>query len=135
MTLRLILTEDAEKYGRPDGSIDFASYKRDRFALWSRLRRNRRPWVARLQAYARNCFWLPCPICGEPFGGHEKPSGSLEGPLGGGRMVCSDPRCILEAFYRSREVHRAVGPGRDLLVDDDGVTAWALQELGEELRP
>lgn len=24
-----------------------------------------------LTARALNCFWLPCPLCGEMFGGHE----------------------------------------------------------------
>ena len=35
----------------------------------SRLRRWR--WLNRLYAYVRGYFWLPCPICGENFGGHE----------------------------------------------------------------
>lgn len=39
-------------------------------------------------------FWLPCPICGKPFGGHEWKSGSdysLDYPDGsGGVGICPD---------------------------------------------
>ena len=135
MTFRLFLAKDVVAYRRQDGSIDVDSYRRDRFAQWTRLRQGRRPWKERIRATLGGYYWLPCPICGRDYGGHEKPNGSLEGPVGSGHTVCGDPRCILDAFYRSREVHRALGPGCDLLVDDAGVTAWALRELGETLRP
>lgn len=28
-------------------------------------------WVHRAYAAFRGHFWLPCPACGQPFGGHE----------------------------------------------------------------
>lgn len=135
MTFRLMLKEDADKYLLRGGGIDIASYRNDRFARWSKLRRNRRVWVERIKALAGSYFWLPCPICGEFRGGQEEPTGSLENPVGAGKMVCGNPRCIVTAFYRSRELYRARGPGNDLLLDDCGEVAWALRELGEELKP
>jgi hypothetical protein len=37
-------------------------------------------------------FWLPCPLCGQPFGGHEA-GGIIDapGPPGSGRVIC--PTC------------------------------------------
>ena len=28
-------------------------------------------WTHHFLAWARGYFWLPCPTCGRPFGGHE----------------------------------------------------------------
>jgi hypothetical protein len=28
-------------------------------------------WLNRLYARLMGYFWLPCPLCGRPFGGHE----------------------------------------------------------------
>ena len=28
-------------------------------------------WMHKIIANALGYFWLPCPLCGEPFGGHE----------------------------------------------------------------
>ncbi len=28
-------------------------------------------WMHRLRAWAGGYFWLPCPLCRRPFGGHE----------------------------------------------------------------
>lgn len=52
-------------------------------------------WYARAHGY----FWLPCPVCGEKFGGHEweqvdgKPSAIYNDPEnpGKGRGIC--PAC------------------------------------------
>lgn len=38
--------------------------------LRRRLRRVTAPW-RRLKAHAGGYFWLPCPMCGEPFAGFE----------------------------------------------------------------
>lgn len=47
------------------------------------------------KAYAKamGYFWLPCPVCGRMFGGHE--ARSSEGSML--RMVCSDPFCVYTA--------------------------------------
>ncbi|MFA5382229.1 MAG: hypothetical protein WC356_03620 [Candidatus Micrarchaeia archaeon] len=34
-------------------------------------------WAERAYAETHGYFWLPCPICGKPFGGHEQSFGSL----------------------------------------------------------
>ena len=44
-------------------------------------------WIQHLKATLLGYFWLPCPICGEHFGGHEK-SGSLITSYSGGKVVC-----------------------------------------------
>ena len=46
-------------------------------------------------------FWLPCPVCGKYFGGHELSSNNFLASLvsedGTGHLVCPDPECIYEA--------------------------------------
>jgi hypothetical protein len=56
--------------------------------------------IHRLYAAVACYFWVPCPICGRMFGGHEKPSGGLY--LGGrkGKTVCSN--CIDRAENLNR---------------------------------
>jgi hypothetical protein len=54
------------------------------------------------QAYARafGYFWLPCPICGKMFGGHETADGGfLMDSWNGGQCVCSE--CNDEAHRRN----------------------------------
>jgi len=45
-------------------------------------------------------YWLPCPLCGEMFGGHEK-HGVLYYGVGGGETVCID--CADKAKDINRE--------------------------------
>lgn len=53
--------------------------------------------LQRLYAWAFGYFWLPCPLCGEPFGGHEwkGPYQSIKKPGQGSQWsrvgVC--PKC------------------------------------------
>jgi hypothetical protein len=35
------------------------------------VNRNKRRWLNRLIAHLGGYFWMPCPLCGEMFGGHE----------------------------------------------------------------
>jgi len=56
-------------------------------------------WMHRLYAKFRGYFWLPCPICGRPFGGHEK-GGTLLRDVFNGWMVCRG--CTDEAERRNR---------------------------------
>jgi len=44
----------------------------------------------RAYAFLRGYFWLPCPICGKKFGGHEGANSGLMNTLHSGRMVCRD---------------------------------------------
>lgn len=54
-------------------------------------------WFQRLRAWLGGYFWLPCPLCGRKFGGHEWGDGpytSIANPargLGAGTAVC--PAC------------------------------------------
>lgn len=55
-------------------------------------------WVHRACAFVGGYFWLPCPLCGDEFGGHEwrdrdgRPSGiNVPGEPGSQRGIC--PRC------------------------------------------
>jgi hypothetical protein len=50
--------------------------------LRGNLRRPR--WLQRLRAWAIGYFWLPCPVCGLSFGGHEMGDTMLPG----GEGVC-----------------------------------------------
>ncbi len=63
---------------------------------WRRLNR----WYAHTFRY----FWLPCPICGESFGGHEAlPGHSLFIKGSKWSSVCYKEPCYLEALNRNKE--------------------------------
>lgn len=65
-------------------------------------------WMHQFYAWALGYFWLPCPICGEPFGGHELKDGdSWYQGNGSGVGVCPKPECSHEAYVRSRKAWTA----------------------------
>ena len=57
-------------------------------------------WLNRCYAFIGGYFWLPCPICGRYFGGHEW-SESLYLGYGSGRGTC--PWCVEETKRRNAE--------------------------------
>ena len=60
----------------------------------------KRRLLNKVYARLRGHFWLPCPICGQMFGGHEW-GGSLKISTRKGAAVCLD--CKEEADRRNRE--------------------------------
>jgi len=69
-------------------------------------------WVHKLYAFTHNYFWLPCPLCGKMFGGHEWKDGiSIMTSWHDGKGVC--PNCT-EAAEKYNEVWVKEHPyGRD----------------------
>ena len=57
--------------------------------------------LARFLAWLSGYFWLPCPVCREPFAGFEWPLGVALYTDSGQWGVCSKPRCV-EAAKASR---------------------------------
>lgn len=59
-------------------------------------------FLHKLYAHTANYFWLPCPRCGQMFGGHE--SAGTDWILDGkGRMTCSDcpgDRTLIDGEWR-----------------------------------
>lgn len=55
-------------------------------------------WVHRLYAWTSGYFWLPCPICGEMFGGHEAGQASIKSN-GHNLVICYDRGCHFSAGY------------------------------------
>ena len=55
-------------------------------------------FVRWFRAFIGGYFWLPCPICGEPFGGNE-PHGRWYQGLGSGVSTCIN--CAPEAGMRT----------------------------------
>jgi hypothetical protein len=55
---------------------------------------------SRLYAFWGGYFWLPCPVCGEHFGGHESGFGSVLCEDGRAYVVCYKPECNMEAWRR-----------------------------------
>ena len=55
-------------------------------------------WAHRLWAFLRGYFWIPCPVCGRDFGGHEASGAALWKSPGCGRVVCRDQDCITVAL-------------------------------------
>ena len=64
-------------------------------------------FVHRVYAGLNAYFWLPCPICGRMFGGHEE-KGMLYKGWHGGVSVCSN--CIEIAEKRNKEYWDAQSP-------------------------
>jgi len=61
-------------------------------------------WLNRLYAGLFGYFWLPCPICARPFGGHETlPGHVLWGTESQGSCVCYKKACYREALKRNKE--------------------------------
>lgn len=68
-------------------------------------------WLNRLVAFVCGYFWLPCPLCGEDFGGHEwREWGHTLHDGSSGKGTC--PRCPVEAALEpSLGRPRRSGPG------------------------
>ena len=66
--------------------------------------------IEQVKAYMGGYFWLPCPMCGNMFGGHEK-GGDMYDPvdLFRGNMTCADPECI----KRVEEHNKPIREDRD----------------------
>lgn len=45
-------------------------------------------WLNRLWAGFGGYFWIPCPLCGEDFGGHEWDGRAINGTDGHGTGYC-----------------------------------------------
>lgn len=59
-------------------------------------------WMHHAWAWFGGYFWLPCKICGQPFGGHEhKRCVVLYESQGRGWLTC--PNCKEETKKRNRE--------------------------------
>lgn len=56
-------------------------------------------FIHRVYAFMMGYFWLPCPICGRYYGGHEIKSKTsiLYTSLCGGKCVCPSRGCEEEA--------------------------------------
>ena len=61
------------------------------------------------RAFIGGYFWMPCPLCGKYFGGHEKNGGHLATSLGSGVSTCAD--CTKDAERITRERYTAWGVG------------------------
>jgi len=58
--------------------------------LW--INRGQYPrWLHALYAFTHGFWWLPCRLCGLPYGGHEPGDEMVMTSLGGGYSVC--PNC------------------------------------------
>jgi C4-type Zn-finger protein len=50
-------------------------------------------WMHKAYAFAFGYFWLPCPVCGRMFGGHERPYGSVPHPTEPHTRRITCPNC------------------------------------------
>ena len=62
-------------------------------------------FIHQLYAFLNGYFWLPCPICGQYFGGHESSGIGLMKDWSSASLVC--PNCKIEANRRNAEYVRA----------------------------
>ena len=82
----------------PPGSIVTVTPAKQRFGRQSLLPRFFHRWWAKRNGY----FWLLCPICHRPFGGHEQNPVDLQIDGHQGWMICLGPACTKEAQRRNR---------------------------------
>lgn len=75
-------------------------------------------WIHCVRAFIGGYFWLPCPLCGRNFGGHEKGNGFLMTSWAGGMSTC--PKCREEARRRNAEWIKA----NPYPADDAGTTTF-----------
>ena len=59
-------------------------------------------WFNAVYAHLFGYFWLPCPICGKKFGGHESSFTLMQG-IGHGVGVCRN--CKEEAEKRNQKMY------------------------------
>ena len=81
----------------------------------NKLRRFR--FLNMLYAHINAYFWLPCPVCGENFGGHETGDASLMTSWAGGKTVCYKEVCNNYALqhnesYMKDNPHPAICGGK-----------------------
>jgi hypothetical protein len=78
---------------------------RIRHAIWRFKRRAHRAY-----AHAFGYFWIPCPICGIEFGGHEKQGGRLFARLEDiAALILENPNAEPQPFGTSRGVCKNCG--------------------------
>lgn len=82
-------------------------------------------WVHRLWAFFFGYFWLPCPLCGEKFGGYEwrvdEPSSSIMLSWSEGHGVC--PNCHAAAKeYNDKWIKENLPPSARILSSDFALT-------------
>lgn len=69
-----------------------------------------------MRAHVGGYFWMPCPLCGRMFGGHEK-GGTLMRDMCSGQMTCANSDCMVEAERRNKTIFPRleetsyIGPG------------------------
>ena len=61
-------------------------------------------WINYLYAYIFGYYWLPCPLCGKNYGGHESFGGGIYLGNGEGKMVCS--KCMIEKEKEINEINK-----------------------------
>lgn len=82
----------------------------------------------RLYAFICAYFWLPCPICGRCFGGHEYDGGDLYKAIRG-VVVC--PNCKGEAVRRNNELFAYPATPEEAIEPGEFVTCespWGFQQ-------
>lgn len=68
-------------------------------------KRKRPRWLQRFWAWLNSYFWLPCPLCGEYFGGHEW-AGTLQLDASRGKGVCVN--CVISAARRNEQMEDTI---------------------------
>lgn len=90
-------------------------------------------WFHKLYAHIAGYFWIPCPICGQMFGGHEidADATALYDQSGEGKgIVCPGATCNMTAFTRNA---MTFGSGSILYWHDGkGIRAKVLPGIKEE---
>ena len=67
-------------------------------------------WFERLKANMGGYFWLPCPMCGKMYGGHENGSDMLDpNDLFKGKITCADPECIKRVEEYNKRIREIRG--------------------------
>lgn len=82
-------------------------------------------WLARVWARLFGYFWLPCPVCKEPFAGFEWGRYSMMTGDQAGTGVCARPSCQEVAKKSTEEYFAALG--ERLVVNKGGL--WITEKV------
>ena len=66
-------------------------------------------FIENMKDFFGGYFWLPCPMCGKMFSGHEK-GGDLWLDSMNGKMTCADPECMKKVEEHNSKIDFGTNP-------------------------
>jgi hypothetical protein len=91
-------------------------------------------WVHRLYAFVAGYFWLPCPVCGRMFGGHEAGNVAVAVPGSTARKIACNRHKLPSFIVRPGDRYGNTAVERSVVLGPRG-PEWAIVPAGTVIRP